>query len=106
MSRRFSKVGAILLLLILLFGPMLQQRDCFNDAPNLDHDAVLHFVDGLLCVAFTLLIFGCLLLEFLKVLRLSRHLPRQLVVSFASLCSAAPFPRLDTSPPSPLSLRI
>jgi hypothetical protein len=105
MSRRFSKVGAILLLLILLFGPMLQQRDCFNDAPNLDHDAVLHFVDGLLCVAFPLLIFG-LLLEFLKVLRLSRHLPRRRAVSFASLCSAAPFPRLDTSPPSPLSLRI
>jgi len=62
MSRRFSKVGAILLLLLLLFGPVLQAVDCFNDAPNLDHDGVLHGVEALLCFAFTLLIFSSLLL--------------------------------------------
>lgn len=106
MSRRFSKVGAIFLLLVLLFGPMLQQHDCFNDAPNLDHDAVLHTIDALFCIAFTLLVFSCLLLAFLKLLRLSWHLPGQLTVSFANLCPALPFVPSDTSPASPLALRI
>jgi hypothetical protein len=106
MSRRFSKVGAILLLLLLLFGPVLQALDCFNDAPNLDHDGVLHGVDALLCFAFTLLIFSCLLLAFLKLVRLSRHLPRQLAVSLANLCPALPFLPSDTSPTSPLALRV
>jgi hypothetical protein len=106
MSRSFSKVGAIFLLLVLLFGPVLQQHDCFNDAPNLDHDAVLHCVDGLLCIAFTLLVSTCLLLAFLKFRRLAGHLPRRLTVSFASLCPTLPFPPLDTSPPSLLALRI
>jgi hypothetical protein len=103
MSRRFSKVGAILLLLLLLFGPALQALDCFNDAPNLDHDGVLHAVDALLCFAFTLLIFSCLLLAFLKLVRLSWHLPRQLAVSFVSLYPALLFLPPDTSP---LTLRI
>ena len=103
MSRRFSKVGAILLLLLLLFGPVLQALDCFNDAPNLDHDGVLHAVDALLCIACTLLIFSCLLLAFLKLVRLSRHLPRQLAVSFVRLSPALLFLPLDTSP---LALRI
>jgi hypothetical protein len=106
MSRRFSKVGAILLLLLLLFGPVLQALDCFNDAPNLDHDGVLHGVDALLCFAFTLLIFSCLLLAFLKLMRLSQHLSQQLTVSFGSLCSILPFLPPDTSPTSPLALRI
>lgn len=106
MSRRFSKVAVILLLLLLLFGPALQALDCFNDAPNLDHDGVLHLVDALLCIAFTLLIFSSLLLVFLKLLRLSRHLPRQTAVSFANLCPALPFLPSDTSPASPLALRV
>jgi hypothetical protein len=106
MSRRFSKVGAILLLLLLVFGPVLQAFDCFNDTPNLDHDGVLHTIDALLCIAFTMLIFSCLLLAFLKLLRLSRHLPRQLATSFANLCPALPFLPSDTSPTSPLALRI
>jgi hypothetical protein len=38
--------------------------------------------------------------------RLSRHLPRQLVVSFVSLCPASPFLPSDTSPTSPLALRV
>jgi hypothetical protein len=107
MSRRFSKVGAILLLLLLLFGPVLQALDCFNDAPNLDHDGILHAVDALLCIACTLLIFSCLLLAFLKLVRLSRHLPRQLAVSFVSLRPALSFLPSDTSPPtSSQALRI
>ena len=106
MSRKFSKVAIILLLLLLLFGPALQGFDCFNDAPNLDHDGVLHAVDAILCIALTLLIFSGLLLAFLKLLRLSRHLPRQLAVSFAYLCPALPFLPSDTSPASPLALRV
>jgi len=107
MSRGFSKVGAILLLLLLLFGPVLQAFDCFNDAPNLDHDGVLHGVDALLCFAFTLLIFSCLLVAFLKRLRLSRRLTRQLTVSCGRLCPALSFLPSDTSPPtSSLALRI
>ena len=103
MSRRFSKVGAILLLLLLLFGPVLQALDCFNDAPNLDHDGILHSVDALLCIACTLLIFSCLLLAFLKLVRLSRHLTQQVTASFGSLCPILPFLPSDTSP---LALRI
>ena len=105
MSRRFSKVGAILLLLLLLFGPVLQGFDCFNDAPNLDHDGILHAVDALLCFALTLLVFSCLLLAFLKLLRLSRHLS-QLAMPFANLCPALPIITSDISPASPLALRI
>lgn len=40
-----------ILLLILVIGPMLQIYDCFNDAPNIDHDALLHTVDALLSIA-------------------------------------------------------
>ena len=106
MSRRFSKIGAILLLLLLVFGPVLQGFDCFNDVPNLDHDGVLHAVDALLCIAFTLLIFSCLLLAFLKLIRLPGHLPLQLALSFSNLCPALPLLPSDTSPTSPLALRI
>jgi hypothetical protein len=106
MSRGFSKVGAILLLLLLIFGPALQALDCFNDAPNLDHDGTLHAVDALLCIACTLLIFSSLLLAFLKLVRLSRHLTRQLTVSFERLCPALSFLPSDTSPTSSLALRI
>lgn len=48
------KIGVILMLLVLLIGPMLQIYDCFNDAPNLDHDALLHTVDALLSIALIL----------------------------------------------------
>jgi hypothetical protein len=102
MSRNFSKVGVVLLLLLLLCGPVLQAFDCFNDAPSLDHDGLLHGVDALLCVALTLLGFSCLLLWFVKVLCLSSCLPRQLKVSFARLRSAL-FPPLNTPP---LALRV
>ena len=94
MSRRFSKVAVVLLLLLLLIGPVLQVLDCFNDAPNLDHDGVLHGVDALLCIAFTLLIFSGLLLAFLKLVRLTRHLPRQLVVSFCKPVPPVAIPAL------------
>jgi hypothetical protein len=44
---------------------------------------------------------------FLKGLRLSRHLTRQLTVSFGRLCPALSFLPSDTSPPtSSLALRI
>ena len=106
LSRRFSKVGAILLLLLLLFGPVLQGFDCFNDAPNVDHDGVLHAVDALLCFALTLLVFSCLLLAFLKLLRLSQYLPRPQAICFANLCPALPLLLSDTSPASSLAIRI
>ena len=106
MSRRFSKVGALLLFLLLLIGPVLQQHDCFNDAPNVDHDAVMHTIDALSCIAFTLLVSTCLLLAFLKSRRLSWRMPRHLEMSFQSLCFVLPFLPIDTSPPSPLALRI
>ena len=106
MSRRFSKVAAILLLLLLFFGPVLQQYDCFNDAPNLDQDVVLHSIDALFCIAFTLLIFSCLLLAFLRLMRLSGHLPPQLGMFFENLCPALPFLPSDTSPRYPLALRV
>lgn len=41
----------MILLLILVAGPLLQIYDCFNDSPNLDHDALLHTIDALLSIA-------------------------------------------------------
>lgn len=50
--RSYFKIGVIVvLLLILVIGPMLQIYDCFNDAPNIDHDALLHTMDALLSIA-------------------------------------------------------
>lgn len=51
MAKRLGKIGALLLLLVVLIGPVIQGYDCFNDAPNLDHDAALHTVDALLCIS-------------------------------------------------------
>lgn len=42
------------MLLVLLIGPLLQIYDCFNDDPVLDHDAILHTVDAILCIALSL----------------------------------------------------
>lgn len=51
----YIKVGVVVvLLLILVAGPLLQIYDCFNDSPNLDHDALLHTIDSLLSIALIL----------------------------------------------------
>lgn len=51
----YIKIGVVvILLLILVAGPLLQIYDCFNDSPNLDHDALLHTVDALLSIALIL----------------------------------------------------
>lgn len=51
----YIKIGVVVILLqILLIGPLLQIYDCFNDSPNLDHDALLHTVDALLSIALIL----------------------------------------------------
>lgn len=64
------------MLLVLLLGPMLQIHDYFNDAHAADHDAVLHTIDALLCIA-TMLMLGCLLLWLVKAFRLLGYLPEQ-----------------------------
>lgn len=51
MVKSLGKLGTLLLLLIVLIGPAVQSYDCFNDAPNRDHDAALHAVDALLCIS-------------------------------------------------------
>ena len=90
------------MLLVLLIGPMLQIHDCFNDAPNLDQDAVLHSVDALLCIAFSLVL-SCLLLWALAVLHLFERLLEQRYT-----CSSTPAFLWATPSLSPqsLSLRI
>ena len=96
------KVGMIVMLLVLLIGPMLQINDCFNDAPNLDHDAVSHSVDALLCFAFSLVL-GCLLLWVLAISRSFERLLEQL-----HNCSFGPAfdRRTPFFSPHTLSLRI
>ena len=103
MSFNLSKVGVILLLLLLLIGPVLQAYDCFNDSPNLDHDGILHGIDALLCIAFGFVVFGFVLLGFMRRVCWSWHLPLRLVVSLGSLTRSFPVPPIDTSP---LMLRI
>lgn len=99
---KFFKVGVILIVLVLLIGPMLQIHDCFNDAPNLDHDAVLHSVDALLCIAFSLML-GCLLLWVLAISRFFEPLLEELFSCSSRLACDRPAPSLS---PQPLSLRI
>lgn len=104
MSNKYFKIGVFVMLLVLLFGPMLQGRDCFNDAPNRDHDAVLHTTDALICVAVVVAL-SCLVLWFIKVVRWFQYLmeepeERPLFRSFSPLRSIAYFAR------PPVSLRI
>ena len=77
----YIKVGVIVILLpILVIGPLLQIYDCFNDSPNLDHDALLHTIDALLSIAlilalnvtlFLVLTMLCVVPSALKLLRSS-----------------------------------
>jgi hypothetical protein len=96
------KVAVILMLLVLLIGPMLQTHDCFNDAPNLDQDAILHTVDALLCIAFSLM-FSCFLIWAFAIVRFSGNLQEQLQCWFFGPASDRPTPPLS---PQFLSLRI
>lgn len=50
-ANKLTFFGTLLLLLAVLVGPALQMRDCFNNAPNHDHDVTLHLVAAVLCVA-------------------------------------------------------
>lgn len=61
-SSRLKLFAFVFLLLVLVFGPGLQGRDCFNDCPNHDHDVTLHLVDALLCVAVSASLVGTILL--------------------------------------------
>lgn len=96
------KVAAILMLMVLLIGPMLQIYDCFNDALNLDHDALLHTVDALLCIAFGLVL-SCLLVFALAFCRFLGNWLEQF-----QCCSFEPSYRRTTPflGPLPLPLRI
>ena len=99
----YIKVGiVVLLLLILVAGPLLQIYDCFNDSPNLDHDALLHTIDALLSIAlilafnltlFWLIAISCEIPDALKRLR---------SCAFIDSCNQA----LPSLGPPPLSLRI
>lgn len=96
------KVAVIVMLLVLLIGPMLQIYDCFNDAPNLDHDAILHTVDALLCIAFSL-VFSCLLIWAFAIVRFFGNLQEQLQCLFFGPAADRPTPPLS---PHSLALRI
>lgn len=99
----YIKIGVVvILLLILVAGPLLQIYDCFNDPPNLDHDALLHTIDALLSIAlilaFNLTLFCvsamlCVIPDALKLLRSS---------SFTDSCNRS---TLSLGPPA-LLLRI
>ncbi len=80
MSKKHFKIGMLFLFLVLLAGPLLQGIDCFNDAHNLDHDAVLHTVDALLCIAITVVTLGSLLLWLVRTLGVFLDRPQQLRV--------------------------
>ena len=90
------------MLLVLVCGPLLQIYDCFNDAPNLDHDALLHTIDALLSIAF---IFALNLILFC-VLAVAEVIPDPLKhlrwCSFLDSC-IQPTPSIS---PHALSLRI
>ena len=96
------KVGVILVLLVLLIGPMLQIYDCFNDAPNVDHDALLHTVDALLSIALVLAL-GFALLLILGFFRLFEDLAERLHNSQVLSCCVHPLRAIS---PQPHALRI
>lgn len=73
------KIAAVLMLLVLLIGPMLQVYDCFNDNPMLDHDALLHTVDAILCIAFSLVL-SVLLVWVMALFRLLRSPVQELLL--------------------------
>lgn len=98
----FFKLGIIFMLLVLFIGPMLQIYDCFNDAPNVDCDALLHTVDALLSIAIILGL-SCVLLWTLAV---SRFFADLLEVSRPYSSTPVCDIRIPASPPQMLSLRI
>src|SRR5579871_6828461 len=92
------KLGGLLLLLVLLFGPAIQGRDIFNDAPNLDHDAALHTVDAVLCASVVLCGIGTAILRLVRSWRYSRLVFQE----FQTLRLAPPILRVvlpSSSPP-------
>lgn len=99
----YIKVGVVvILLLILVAGPLLQIYDCFNDPPNLDHDALLHTIDALLSIALILALnlAPFLVLAMLCAVRDKLKLPQ--CWNFISHC-LQPTPCIS---PQPLALRI
>lgn len=92
------KVVVILMLVVLIVGPLLQIYDCFNDAPNLDHDALLHTIDALLCLVFALL-FSCLLIVALAIIQYLGSL-----LESCQCCSSRPTCDRRAPIPSPQAL--
>ena len=90
------------MLLVLLIGPMLQIYDCFNDAPNVDHDALLHTIDALLSIAL-ILVLNFALFWVLTFFRLFADLAGGLRGSPRLSFCDLPIPNLS---PQPLALRI
>lgn len=89
------------MLLVLIIGPLLQIYDCFNDPPNVDHDALLHTVDAMLSIA-VILGLSCLLFWAVALCRWFGDLANR-VRSSLSIPSSDPIPAFS---PHPLSLRI
>jgi hypothetical protein len=99
----YIKVGiVVILLLILVAGPLLQIYDCFNDSPNLDHDALLHTIDALLSIALILAFNLTLLWAIAISCEIPGALKRLRSCSFIDFCNQA---RPSPGPPL-LSLRI
>jgi hypothetical protein len=97
------KVGVIVvLLLILVLGPLLQIYDCFNDAPNLDQDALLHTIDALLSFALILAL-EITIVWILAIFRASRDSLKRLQCCRFIAFFAEPIPSIS---PHSLSLRI
>lgn len=90
------------MLLVLLIGPILQIYDCFNDAPNVDHDALLHTVDALLSIA-VILALSCLLFCAVAVSWFFGDLPGPVCSSSSTSDSSFVLPAFR---PQRLSLRI
>lgn len=99
---RLSKFGVIVMLLVLLIGPMLQIYDCFNDAPNVDHDALLHTIDALLSIGLILAL-SFALLWVLTLFGLFADLAERLHRSPRRSFCELPIPNLR---PQPLALRV
>ena len=97
------KVGAIVvLLLILVVGSLLQIYDCFNDAPNVDHDALLHTIDAFISVAMILAL-NVVLFWALAMLRIIWDPLERLQFCFSLRSCVDPAPTLE---PQVLALRI
>lgn len=93
-----QRIGVVAILLVLIVGPLVQIYDCFNDAPVLDHDALLHTVDALFCVVFILVVAGLwtLVLAILRLIESPPDLSQNWTPRTATALCLHPF---QSSPP-------